>query len=237
MDIEGSVALVTGANRGIGRALVDELRRRGAARVYAAARRPRPSGAPDVVPIELDVTDPAQVAAAAAAAPDTTLLVNNAGMTTYAPLVTGDLDGIRREMETNYFGPLAMVRAFAPVLGANGGGAVLNVLSVLAWLGYAHSNGYGASKAALWALTNGVRVELAAQRTQVTGLLLASTDTDMMAGFDVPKNRPEDVARAAVDGVAAGRLEVLADADSVALKAALARDPAELYPGVVGAAS
>jgi short-subunit dehydrogenase len=165
-----------------------------------------------------------------------TLLVNNAGVSTYASLVTGDLTDIRREMDTNYFGTLSVVRAFAPVLAANGGGAILDVLSVMAWLGYEHSNGYGVSKAALWALTNGVRVELAAQGTQVTGLVLASTDTDMMAGFDVPTNRPEDVARTALDGVEAGRLEVLADADSVALKAALTLDPSETYPHVVGTA-
>ncbi|MBM0225386.1 MULTISPECIES: SDR family oxidoreductase [Micromonospora] len=236
MQIEGSVALVTGANRGIGRALAQELVDRGASKVYAAARHPEQIDLPGVVPLRLDITTPEQVAEAARVASDTTLLINNAGVTTYAPLVTGDLSDIRREMDTNFLGTLSVVRAFAPVLAANGGGAILNVLSVMAWLGYEHSNGYGASKAALWALTNGVRVELASQGTQVTGLVLASTDTDMMAGFDVPKNRPEDVARAALDGVDAGRLEVLADADSVALKAALSRDPSETYPKVVGAA-
>lgn len=236
MHIEGSVALVTGANRGIGRAFAKVLLDRGASKVYAAARRPEQIDLPGVVPLRLDITNPEQVADAARVASDVTLLVNNAGVSTYAKLVTGDLTDIRREMDTNYFGTLSIVRAFAPVLAANGGGAILNVLSVMAWLGYEHSNGYGASKAALWALTNGVRVELAPQRTQVTGLVLASTDTDMMAGFDVPKNRPEDVARTALDGVEAGRLEVLADADSIALKAALSRDPAETYPQVVGAA-
>lgn len=236
MHIEGSVALVTGANRGIGRAFAKVLLDRGASKVYAAARRPEQIDLPGVVPLRLDITNPEQVADAARVASDVTLLVNNAGVSTYAKLVTGDLTDIRREMDTNYFGTLSIVRAFAPVLAANGGGAILNVLSVMAWLGYEHSNGYGASKAALWALTNGVRVELAPQRTQVTGLVLASTDTDMMAGFDVPKNRPEDVARTALDGVEAGRLEVLADPDSIALKAALSRDPAETYPQVVGAA-
>ncbi|MFQ1002345.1 SDR family oxidoreductase [Modestobacter sp. SSW1-42] len=234
MQIENSVALVTGANRGIGRAFAEELLRRGAHTVYAAARRPETVDLPGVIPLQLDVTDPAQVAAAAEAASDTTLLVNNAGISTYAKLVTGDLTDIRREMDTNYYGSLAMVRAFAPHLARNGGGAVLNVLSVMAWLGYEHSNGYGASKAALWALTNGIRVELIEQGTQVTGLLLASTDTDMMAGIDVAKNRPEDVARVALDGVAAGALEVLADEISVGLKASLAQNPAVLYPQAVG---
>ncbi|SCF19626.1 Short-chain dehydrogenase [Micromonospora viridifaciens] len=236
MHIEGSVALVTGANRGIGRALAQDLVGRGASKVYAAARRPEQIDLPGVVPLRLDITNPQQVADAARVASDVTLLVNNAGVSKYSKLVTGDLADIRQEMDTNYYGTLSIVRAFAPVLAANGGGAILNVLSVMAWLGYEHSNGYGASKAALWALTNGVRVELAAQGTQVTGLVLASTDTDMMAGFDGPKNRPEDVARTALNGVEAGRLEVLADADSVALKAALSRDPSETYPQVVRAA-
>lgn len=236
MRLAGSVALVTGANRGIGRSLAIELVGRGASKVYAAARRPEEIDIPGVVPLALDITDPTQVSDAARAASDVTLLINNAGVSTYAGLVAGDLADIRREMDTNYFGTLSVIRAFAPALAAGGGGAILDVLSVMAWLGYEHSNGYGASKAALWALTNGVRVELAGQGTQVTGLVLASTDTDMMAGFDVPKNRPEDVARVALDGVEAGQLEVLADADSAAVKAALSRDPAEIYPHVVGAA-
>lgn len=232
MQIEGQVALVTGANRGLGRAFATELLSRGA-KVYATARRPESVAVPGVQVLALDVNDPESIAAVARAASDTTLLVNNAGISTFAKLVTGDLADVRREMETNYYGTLRMVRAFAPHLARNGGGAVLNVLSVMAWLGYEHSNGYGASKAAAWALTNGIRVELAPQGTQVTGLILASTDTDMMAGFDVAKNRPEDVVRAALDGVEAGQLEVLADADSVALKASLARDPRELYPQTI----
>lgn len=234
MQIENSVALVTGAGRGIGRSLAEELVRRGASTVYATARRPETIDTPGVVPLALDVTDPKQVAEVADTASDTTLLINNAGLATYSKLITGDIAEIQRELTTNYLGTLHMVRAFAPHLAANGGGAILNVLSVMAWLGFEHSNGYGASKAAAWALTNGARVELAEQHTQVTGLLLASTDTDMMAGVDVPKNRPEDVAAVAIDGVAEGKLEVLADADSVALKANLSRDPADVYPNVVG---
>jgi NAD(P)-dependent dehydrogenase (short-subunit alcohol dehydrogenase family) len=230
MQIQNSVALVTGANRGIGRAFAQELLRRGAAKVYAAARNPESIDLPGVEPLRLDITDQAQVEEAARIASDTTLLINNAGITTYGTLVTGDLSDIRREMDTNYFGTLSVVRAFAPGLSANGGGAILNVLSVMAWLGYENSGGYSASKAAMWALTNSTRVELADQGTQVTGLILASTDTDMMAGFDVPKNRPEDVVNAALDGVQAGSLEVIADAQSATIKASLAKDPAETYP-------
>jgi short-subunit dehydrogenase len=185
-----------------------------------------------VTPLALDVTDPDSVRAAAAAAPDVDLLVNNAGLAAYTDLVTGDLDAIRREMETNFFGPLHVVRAFAPVLAGNGGGAVLNVLSVLSWISYQGSAGYAAAKAAAWSMTNGVRLELSAQRTQVAGLVMASTDTDMMAGFDVPKNNPADVVRAALDGIEAGEIEIIADADSLATKAALGEHPSVLYPAV-----
>ncbi|MFE6720189.1 SDR family oxidoreductase [Streptomyces albidoflavus] len=236
MDIRDEIALVTGANRGIGLAFVTELRRRGVKKVYAAARRPETlPELPGVVPLELDVTDTASVARAASTAADTTLLVNNAGVSTFARLTDGPEDDIRREMETNYFGPLRTVRAFAPVLAAGGGGAVLNVLSVMAWMAYEHSNSYGASKAAAWALTNGVRYELAGQGTQVTALAMASVDTDMMAGIEDEKSAPEAIVRAALDGLEAGALEVLADERTARWKARLGEDPALLYPQLAAA--
>lgn len=235
MEIENQIALVTGANRGIGRRLVAELQRRGAAKVYAAARRPETVDIPGAVPLRLDVTDDASVAEAAAVATDVTLLVNNAGVATLAKLVDGPEADIRLEMETNYFGTLRMVRAFAPVLGANGGGAILNVLSVMAWTAYEHSNGYSASKAAAWALTNGVRLELAGQGTQVTGLAMASVDTDMMAWADgIEKTDPAEIARLAVDGIEAGAMEVLGDENTRRWKARLGEDPALLYPQLAG---
>jgi NAD(P)-dependent dehydrogenase (short-subunit alcohol dehydrogenase family) len=227
MDIAGSIALVTGANRGLGRHFAQQLLARGASKVYATARDPRAIDLPGVVTLALDITDPDAVAAAAAAAPDVTLLVNNAGVSTYSDLVTGDLEAIRREIDTNYFGPLAMVRAFAPILAANGGGAILNVNSRMSWVSYpAGANAYGAAKAAAWSMTNGIRLELAGQGTQVTGLYLSATDTDMMAGWDIPKNDPADVVAQALDGVQAGAAEVLADEDTVEAKAALAQVPA-----------
>jgi NAD(P)-dependent dehydrogenase (short-subunit alcohol dehydrogenase family) len=226
MDIAGSTALVTGANRGLGRLFAQQLLERGASKVYATARDPRAIDLPGVVTLALDITDPDAVAAAAAAAPDVTLLVNNAGVSTYADLVTGDLEAIRREIDTNYFGPLAMVRAFAPLLKDNGGGAILNVNSRMSWVSYpAGANAYGAAKAAAWSMTNGIRLELAEQGTQVTGLYLSATDTDMMAGWDIPKNDPADVVRQALDGVQAGATEVLADQDTIDAKAALAQVP------------
>lgn len=233
MHISGTTALVTGANRGIGRHFAAQLLERGAAKVYATARRPERVDLPGAEVLTLDVTDAASVAAAAEAAQDVTLLVNNAGVSTYQDLISGDLDQIRLEMDTHFFGTLSMVRAFAPVLGANGGGAILNVLSRMSWLSYVGANSYGAAKAAQWSLTNGIRLELAGQQTLVTGLILGSTDTDMMAGWDIEKNDPADVVRAALDGLEAGALEVLADADSIAAKASLSAEPGVVYPHLV----
>lgn len=235
MKITGSVALVTGANRGIGRHFAQQLLQRGATKVYATARTPQLVDLPGVEVLRLDITDPASVAAAAGAASDVTLLINNAGVFTRQNLVTGDPEKIRLEMDTNYFGTLNVVRAFSPVLAANGGGAILNVLSAMSWLAYDGANAYSAAKAAAWSLTNGVRLELAGQGTTVTGLHLASTDTDMLAGWDVEKNDPADVVRAALDGIEAGKMEILADDDSVQLKAALSADPSVLYPQAVPA--
>jgi NAD(P)-dependent dehydrogenase (short-subunit alcohol dehydrogenase family) len=181
------------------------------------------------VPLRLDITDPASVSAAAAAAADVSLLVNNAGISLYQNLVTGDLDKIRRELDTGLYGTLDVVRAFAPVLAANGGGAILNVLSRMSWLSYPGANSYAVAKAAAWSLTNGVRLELAGQGTLVTGLLMSATDTDMMAGWDIPKNDPADVVRQALDGIESGALEVIADADTAVAKAGLSRDPSVLY--------
>lgn len=236
MKISGSTALVTGANRGMGRHFAQQLLERGAAKVYATARTPELVDIPGVEVLGLDITDPASVAAAAHAAQDVTLLINNAGTTTRQNLVAGELDLIRLEMETNFFGPLNMVRAFAPVLARNGGGAVLNLLSALSWTSYDGANAYATAKAAAWSLTNGVRLELIGQGTAVTGLVVASVDTDMMAGYDVEKSDPADVVRAGLDGVEARAFEVLADEASVQLKAALSADPSVLYPQAVPAA-
>lgn len=229
MDVKGSVALVTGGNRGIGRRYVDALLERGAAKVYAAVRSPEQVEVPGAEVVRVDITDPASVVALAEAAPDVSLLVNNAGLTTFTSLVTGDMATIRREMDTYYFGTLSMVRAFAPILAANGGGAVVNVLSALSWFSYTGSNPYAAAKAAQWSLTNGVRLELAAQRTLVQGVHLGAADTDFMAGYDGPKIDPADVAAASLDGVERGQIEVLVDDWSRMIKASLANDPSEFY--------
>jgi NAD(P)-dependent dehydrogenase (short-subunit alcohol dehydrogenase family) len=229
MQISGSVALVTGANRGLGRHFVEQLRERGAKKVYATARRPDSIEVPGVERLALDITDPGQVAAAAEAADDVTLLVNNAGISTRTNLVTGDLAAIRRELDTHLYGTLAMVRAFAPVLGRNGGGAILNVLSAMSWFSYDGANAYGVAKAAEWSLTNGVRIELAGQGTLVTGLHLGAADTDMSAWYEGDKADPADVVRAGLDGVEEGAFEVIADEWTARVKASLANDPRAFY--------
>lgn len=234
MNIKDATIFITGANRGIGRAFVIDSLARGAKKIYAAARdKSTIAGDPRIVPISLDITNTEEVAAAALVATDVDVLVNNAGITTFAPLVGGSLEDIRQEMETNYFGTLAMVRTFAPVLAANGGGGIINVSSAAAWVGLEHSSGYAASKAAVWAMTNALRVELSGQNTQVTGLHMASTDTEMIASLDVPKNTPEAVAIAGLDGFEAGELEVLADDDTRAVKATLSSNPIDSYPQAV----
>ena len=232
MKIAGSVVLVTGANRGIGRRFTEELLQRGAAKIYATARDQKRVEVPGVEVLPLDITDLDAVAAVAAAAPDVTLLINNAGISTGANLITGDLAEIRREMDTHYYGTLGMVRAFAPVLAGNGGGAILNVLSALSWFSYDGANAYAAAKAAAWALTNGIRLELAGQGTQVVGLHLGAADTDMMAGYAGDKMDPAEVVRMALDGVEEGRFEVLADDWSAYVKASLSADPREFYRSV-----
>jgi NAD(P)-dependent dehydrogenase (short-subunit alcohol dehydrogenase family) len=230
MKISGSVALVTGANRGIGRQFALELLARGASKVYATARRPELVDIPGVEVLALDITDPASVAAAAAQAQDVDLLINNAGVTTHTNLVTGDLDKIKLELDTHFWGTLNVIRAFAPALG---GGAILNVLSALSWVSYDGAAAYAVGKAAEWSMTNGVRLELAAQGTLVTGLVIGAVDTDMMAGFDIPKADPAQIARTALDGIEAGAIEVLGDDTAAQAKAALSGDPRVLYPAVV----
>lgn len=234
MNISGSVALVTGSNRGMGRHFVTQLLERGATKVYATARHPERIDLAGVETLRLDLTDPDSVAAAAEAARDVTLLVNNAGIAT-GTNVLGDLDQIRLEMETHYFGTLSVVRAFAPVLAAGGGGAIVNVLSALSWFSYDGSNAYAAAKAAEWSLTNGIRLELAAQGTQVTGIHVGAVDTDIMAGYEGQKADPGDVVRTALDGLENGKLEVVVDDWSAMIKATLSSDPAAFYTGVAGA--
>ena len=212
MKIENSVVLITGANRGIGLAFARALLARGARKVYAAARNPESVTLPGVEALQLDVTQPEEIAAAVQRASDVTLVINNAGIAQPGGFLALDSETVtRRIFDTNFFGVLNMSKAFAPVLKTNGGGALLNVLSVASWVNGGELAAYSASKSAAWSLTNALRHELAAQKTQVLGLHMAYVDTDLTRGFEVPKSSAEDIVQRALDALEAGADEVLAD--------------------------
>jgi NAD(P)-dependent dehydrogenase (short-subunit alcohol dehydrogenase family) len=229
-QLAGSVVLVTGANGGLGTQFVRQALERGAGRVYATARKPGDWDDNRVVPLALDVTDPESVAAAATSAADATIVINNAGVSGPRSLLASSLEEVRAVYEANVFGPLAIARAFAPVLARNGGGALVDIHSALSWL--ATPGAYSSTKAALWSVTNSLRLELAAQGTQVTGAHLGYTDTPMIAALDVPKSDPRDIVAAIYDGLEAGELEILADDTSRRVKQALSQPLAALYPQV-----
>ena len=229
MKIAGSTALVTGANRGLGRQFAEQLLARGAA-VYAAARHPESIDLPGTVPIRLDVTDRDSIAAAAEQARGVSLLINNAGSFTGVSLLEGDRADIELEMNTHYFGPLDVIRAFAPQLAAHDSSIIVNVLSVLSWVTYPGYTGYSAAKAAAWSLTSGLRQELASQHTQVSALHVGFMDTDMARHVGAAKTDPAIVAKLALDGAQAGQLEILADQTSRQVQANLAGGVLALYP-------
>jgi NAD(P)-dependent dehydrogenase (short-subunit alcohol dehydrogenase family) len=233
MKIEGTVALVTGANRGIGKTIAEELLARGATKVYAGVRDTSSVSDPRLVPVRLDVTDAARVAEVAAELGDVQLVVNNAGTGHPATPLQADLDDARTELEVNYLGIVSMTKAFAPVLAANGGGAFVNVLSVVSWVGMPHLSTYSASKAAAWGFTNAARVQLRSQGTQVLGVHVGLVDTDLTSSFDREKIPPQVVATAVSDALEAGESEVAVDEFSRDVKAALHDDHNLIYPGVV----
>ncbi|PJI97579.1 short-subunit dehydrogenase [Acidovorax sp. 69] len=222
MNIQNAVVLVTGANRGIGLAFARQLLARGARKVYAAARDPSTVMLEGVEALQLDVTSMEQIQAAARKASDVSLVINNAGVAQPGGFLAEDSDAVaRRIFETNFFGVLNMSRTFAPVLKANGGGALLNVLSVASWVNAGDLAAYSASKSAAWSLTNALRHELLNQKTQVLGLHMGYVDTDLTRGFDVPKTSAEDIVQRALDGLEAGSDEVLADAITQQVKQGL----------------
>jgi NAD(P)-dependent dehydrogenase (short-subunit alcohol dehydrogenase family) len=226
--IKGAVALVTGGNRGFGRALVDELLERGAAKVYATSRSAQPQRDDDrVVPLILDVADDSSVAGAAQAAPDVSILVNNAGIELSTPVLTAPLSDIRDELDTNLLGIIRMARAFAPVLADHPRSSMVNVLSALSWVSF--GRGYEISKAAAWSATNALRLALRDQGTIVTALHVGYMDTDMTARVDAPKADPRDIARQTADAIIAGDFEILADDTTRAVKSRLADGVMALY--------
>lgn len=217
--IEGSIAVVTGGQRGLGRAFAEELLARGAAKVYVTARKPAPGTDSRIVPLELEVTDPESIATLVDRTKDADIVINNAGVLKSAPLLTAEMSDVIETFETNVFGPLRIAQAYAPILAANGGGALVDIHSVLSWLSGAAA--YGASKAALWSLTNSLRIELAAQGTQVIGVHLGFADTEMIQSMSVPKISPAQVAAAVADGLEKSENEVLVDDLTRQVKSAL----------------
>jgi NAD(P)-dependent dehydrogenase (short-subunit alcohol dehydrogenase family) len=219
MKISNTVALVTGANRGIGLAFTRELLARGARKVYAGARDPSTIKQPGVAAVRLDVTKPEQILAAAAHAGDVALLINNAGVGREGGFLAHDSEELARlQLETNFFGVLRMSKAFAPILAANGGGAVLNVLSIASWINSSRLAAYAASKAAAWSLTNALRYELAGQKTQVLALHMGFVDTDLVRTIDAPKTSADVIVKRALDALESGLEEVLADEMTLQVK-------------------
>ncbi|CAM3312237.1 SDR family oxidoreductase [Kibdelosporangium persicum] len=227
-SLDGRTVFVTGANGGLGEQFVRQALGRGAAKVYATARTPKHWDDARVQSLALDLTDPDSVARAAAAATDVDLLINNAAVAPAGDSISGPEDELRRIFETNFFGNLRVANAFIPVLAANGGGTLLNILSAAAWVNV--PTGYAASKAAMWSATNALRAQLRPRGTQVIGLLVGMVDTPMSARWDVPKVSAESVVAQAYDAVADGSIEVLADETTRDLKSRLSTKAEELYP-------
>jgi NAD(P)-dependent dehydrogenase (short-subunit alcohol dehydrogenase family) len=227
MNLVGAVALVTGANRGIGAVIVEALLASGVRRVYAGVRSlpaPPPKDS-RVVPVLLDITDDARLAEVASSLPDVSILVNNAGISRGQPLLGArDAGAAAEEMRVNYFGTLAAVRAFAPVLKANGGGAIVNVLSILGRVNLPAAGSYSASKAAAFSLTQGIRGELEGQGTLVVGVMPGFVDTDMTAQVNQPKMTPEAVATEIVGALQLG-IEDVYPGPATEIAAGLLRDP------------
>ncbi|WP_328643174.1 SDR family oxidoreductase [Streptomyces canus] len=228
-SLDGAVVLVTGANGGLGTHFVHDALARGAAKVYATARSPRAWDDERIVPLTLDVTDPASIDAAVAAAPDVTVLVNNAGaIPPNASLLDVTEADIRANMETNFFGPVLLARAFASILAAEPGSVLVDVHSVASW--YAFGGVYSASKAALWSATNSLRMELAPKGVHVVGVHMGYVDTPMAAHAEGPKLLPTELVTTVYDAVEAGEHEVLADELTVQVKSALSGPVEALYP-------
>ena len=222
MQIKDAVVFITGANRGLGLEFAKQALARGAKKVYAAARDVSTITLPGVVPVQLDVTKPEQAAAAARACGDVTLVINNAGIGRVGGILADDANALLRDqLETNLFGIYHVAREFAPVLGRNGGGGILNILSILSWVNTPMLGAYGVSKSAAWALTNSLRAELKPQGTLVVGFHGGFIDTDMIRDFDVPKAKPEDVVSQSLDAIEQGVPEVSVDEGTRQVKQAL----------------
>ncbi|WP_205697491.1 SDR family oxidoreductase [Conexibacter sp. SYSU D00693] len=231
MQLEGTTALVTGANRGIGKVIAEALLDRGAAKVYAAVRDPQTVTDPRLTPVQLDVTDPARVAELGRELTDVQVVVNNAGGVTQAPALPLDaqLEAARGDFELNAVSLVSMTQAFAPVLAANGGGAFVNLLSVVSWASVPFLATYSASKAAAWSFTNAARVQLKAQGTEVVGVHVGFVDTDLTAAVPFEKVTPQLVAQRTLDALEAGEPEAVVDDFSRTVKENLPDDQGRIY--------
>jgi NAD(P)-dependent dehydrogenase (short-subunit alcohol dehydrogenase family) len=226
MEIAHSVPVVTGANRGLGRALVDALLERGVARVYALSRNPsQVRDDPRIIAIRFDLADPESIEAAATASTGATLLINNASTAAFAGPLEADPAAVRCEMEINYNGTYAAIRAFIPVLAASGDGRIVNVLSLLSLASTPPMTGYSASKAAAHSLTQALRPVLAAQGITVHGVYPAGIDTDMLAGIEAPKTSAIDVANGLLDGLAEDLEDIFPDPNARAMSTTWWTDP------------
>ena len=226
MKLENAVVLVTGANRGLGLAFAKEALSRGARKVYAAARNPDSITLEGVIPVKLDVTNKDDIAKLVEQCSDLTLLINNAGVAEIGAMLTEDAETMmRRQLETNLYGPLRLTQSFAPVLATNGGGGIINVLSIASWITGPLLATYSVTKSAAWSMTNAVRQELAAQQTQVLGLHVGFIDTDLTKGLDVPKVSAEQVVNRTFDGLEQGVDQVLADEPTQMIHQALSSAP------------
>lgn len=232
MKIEGSNVLVTGSNRGIGRALVEAALERGAARVHATARDPSSldalvaRSAGRVVPLELDVTSPERVKRVAERANDVDLLINSAGVLASFGVLSGSPSDVHRDIDTNFFGLLHLARAFTPVLASRKNAALVSILSVASLASMPALGGYSTSKAAAWSLTQALRAELGKLGVQTFAVFPGPVDTDMIRTFDMPKTPPALVARTILDGVEASVLDIFPDPMSKDVGALFAKDPA-----------
>ena len=226
MRIEDSVSFVTGANRGLGLAFAKELLGRGVKKVYAGVRNPKGVELPGVIPVKLDVTDSAAVTAAAHRCGDVTLLINNAGIgrVDTSALDPSVIDNAREFFETNFYGIIRASQAFAPVLSANGGGAIINVLSEVTWFARPIMTAYSATKSAAWSFTNALRIDVRDKGIQVLALHVGFVDTDLTRDFDVKKSDPREVAVRTLDALEKGHEEVLADEQTEALKRSLSTE-------------
>jgi NAD(P)-dependent dehydrogenase (short-subunit alcohol dehydrogenase family) len=231
MDLKGTTVFVTGANRGIGRALVARLAQLEVRRIYAATRKPEELSeiaSELIIPLKLDITDRTQVKAVAAQASDTTVLINNAGVLAFGSLLDSPLELIARDLETNYYGTLNMVRAFAPVIASNGGGAIGNVLTLVALASLPGMGGYSASKAAAFSLTQAIRSELRSKGINVYGIYPGAVDTDMLAGVAMPKASPAEIATAIVAGITNDQEDIFPDTMAAQLSQLWLQNPKQL---------